>query len=181
MRIVMAVWMLSGVASAQMMVHGVTGTVKSVTPSYLAVVSDESAGPNVFHLADGNHVAVNFGTDLRAGSVDAGKFDKVGDFAVVYYYGYGDQRTALAVKDLGQGPFVKATGTVESYDKHSRKLTLKDDAGKEVALTLPEQVVVDTDGGVDLGKKVSLHKGDRVRVTYSAGEPGAVAFLGEML
>jgi hypothetical protein len=168
-------------ASAQMIVHAVSGSVKAVTPASISVVSDNSDAPNQFNLGMPANVRLNFDSDLRAGSVDPGKFEKVGDFALVYYIGYGNDRTAVAVKDLGSGPFTKTQGTVVDYDKHSRKLTLKDESGKEVSLILDEHLVVDTDTGVDSGRKFSPHKGDRVRVTYSAGTPATVALLGEML
>lgn len=175
--------MLGGAAAAsgQMIVHAVSGEVKAVTPGNISVAPDSSGSESQFTIAGSGNVQLNFGSDLKASSVMPSKFDKIGDYALVYYYGYGDQRTAVAVKDLGTGPFTKTQGTVESFDKHTRTLTLKDESGKDVSLVLDEHMVVDTDQGVDTGRKFSPHKGDHVRVTYAAGTPATVAFLGEML
>jgi hypothetical protein len=168
-------------ASAQMTVHAVTGSVKTVTPHNLSVMVDSSSGSaSKFKIAPSAKLPSEFSHDLRADSTAPESFQKVGDFALVYYYGYGDSQTAVAVKDLGAGPFTKARGTVIAFDKHSRTLTLKDDTGKRVPMLLNDQVVVDTDTGVDSGRKFSPHKGDLVRVTYSAGAPATVAFIGEL-
>lgn len=168
-------------ASAQMTVHAVTGPVKTVTPQNLSVMVDSSSGSaSKFKIKPAAKMPSEFSHDLRADSTAPESFQKVGDYALVYYYGYGNDQTAVAVKDLGAGPFTKAQGTVVAFDKHSRTITLKDDTGKQVPMLLNDQMVVDTDTGVDSGKKFSPHKGDQVRVTYSAGTPATVAFLGEM-
>ncbi len=168
-------------ASAQMAVHAVTGSVKTVTPHAISVLVDTGSGSaSKFKIDPSGKLPPEFSRDLRTDSTAPGSFRKVGDFALVYYYGYGDGQTVVAVKDLGAGPFTKTQGTVIAFDKHSRTLTLEDDKGKQVPLLLSDQMVVDTDTGADSGRKFSPHKGDLVRVTYSAGGPATVAFIGEL-
>jgi len=168
----------TAVASAQMAVHAVTGPVKAVTPNNLSVAVD-SDSTSRFKIMPSAKMPAEFSRDLRADSTPPESFQKVGDFALVYYTGYGSDQTAVAVKDLGAGPFLKVKGTVVDFDKHSRTLTLKDGAGKQLSMLLNDQMVVDTDKGVDSGRKFSPHKGDQIRATYVAGNPATVAFLGE--
>ena len=169
---------ISVAASGQMAVHAMTGMVKSVKPTTISVT--DSSSENSFKVEAPNG-AVKLASDLLAESTTPAKFDKTGDFVLVYFYGWGTDRTAVAVKDLGAGPFMKTQGTVTSFDKHSRKLTLKDDSGKELEMVLGNDLVVDTESGVDTGKKFAPHKGDQVRVTYLTGATPTVVFLRETL
>jgi hypothetical protein len=170
----------ASIASAQMIVHAVTGSVKAVTPQGISVAVDDGS-VSLFRITPSTNVSLKFPGDLRSNATEPAHFQKVGDFVVLYYYGYGLQRTAVAIKDLGAGPFSKCEGTVVTFDKHSRQLTLKDSTGKQVALVLDDALIIDTDSGVDSGRKFSPHKGDDVRVTFGAGTPATVAFLGEAL
>jgi hypothetical protein len=166
-------------AWAQMVVHAVSGTVKAVQPETQTVeVAVDPNSTSRFKLAENSKAPLEFDSELRADATDPAKFGHVGDYAVVYYYGYDDNRTAVAMKDLGPGPFTKVEGTVTGFDKHNRTVTLKDDSGKTVALKLDDHLVVDTDMSVDSGRHYSPHKGDRVRVTYTAanGANDAVFF-----
>lgn len=166
-----------GSAGAQMVVHAVTGMVKAVNaPSQTMDVTVESGATNQFKLPGDAKVALDFDNDLRSDSVEASQFKHVGDFAVVYYYGYDDDRTAVAVKDLGAGPFSKVDGTVTSFDKHTRMLKIVDDSGKPKQFALSDHLVVDSGMRVDSGRSYDPHKGYQVRVTYttSGGKNTAV-------
>jgi hypothetical protein len=166
-------------ASAQMAVHAVTGMVKAVGPHSISVATDSDTTSKFIITPSAQALA--FPDDLRAAATDAGKFQKTGDFVVVYYYGFNDQRTVVAVKDLGPGPFTKVEGTVTAFDKHTRALTLKDSTGKEITLACNDSLVIDVDNGVQSGRKFAPHKGDQVRVTYGAGATPTIAFLHESL
>ncbi len=167
-------------ASAQMSVHAVVGMVKHVDANSISIAVDSDTTKR-YMIEPSTHVSLEFPAELRASATDAGKFQKIGDYVLLYYYGFGSEPTAAAVKDLGPGPFAKVQGQVVSFDKHSHMLTLKDDAGKQVTLSMNDSVVVDKDTGVDSGKKFSPHKGDEVRVTYGTGATPTVAFLRETL
>ncbi|MES2393595.1 MAG: hypothetical protein V4555_18300 [Acidobacteriota bacterium] len=163
-----------------MTVHAVTGMVNAVTPTSLSLAASNGV-TSEFTIDPSARVSVTFDSGLRADTAAPAQFNKVGDFVVVYYYGYDTQRTAIAIKDLGAGPFTKAQGTVVAFDKHTRSLTLRNASGKETSLVLEDSLIVDTDTGVSAGRRFSPHKGDQVRVTYTAGTPATVAFLRESL
>jgi hypothetical protein len=168
-----------GSAGAQMVVHAVSGMVKAVNANSdtMDVVVDNGA-TSVFKLSTNAKVTLDFDNALRSDSVDASKFEHIGDFVVVYYYGYDDNRTAVTVKDLGAGPYQKVEGTVAAFDKHNRTMTVKDDAGKSEAFALNEHLVVDRGTSVDSGRGYSAHKGDHVIVTYApAADKNSAVFI----
>ncbi len=155
-------------AGAQMIVHAVSGTVKTINPATKTIdVTVDSGDTSEFKLAPNAKVTLDFDNTLRSDATAANKFQKVGDYAVVYYYGYDDDRTAVAIKDLGAGPFQKIEGTVVNFDKHSRTMTVKDDAGKTETFVLGPHLVVDLGMSVASGRSYDPHKGYSVRVTYS--------------
>jgi hypothetical protein len=171
--------LLCASAYSQMVVHAVSGQIKAVNAAGKTLnVAGSDGSTNVFKLTSGRPVSLDFGNELRSESVDPDKFQHVGDFAVVYYYGYDDDRTVVAVRDLGAGPFLKVDGTVVSFDKKDRVMTVKDAAGKAHAFTLSDHLVVDSDMGVDSGRKYDPHKGAQVRVTYTqSGNQSSAVFV----
>jgi hypothetical protein len=168
------------VVSAQMAVHGAVGTVKAVRPHTIAVAVDGDA-PTLYVTTPTEHVEARLGSDLKADSMAAVKMQTVGEAVLVYYYGFGSDTTAVAIKDLGAAAYTKVQGTVTAFDKKSRMLTLKDEKGKEITAQLADTLVVDTDMGVESGKKFAPHMGDKVRVTFMAGATPTVTFLREVL
>jgi hypothetical protein len=176
---VVALAAFCGGAGAQMVVHAVSGMVKAINPNAKTMdVAVENGSTSEFKLPNDAKVSLDFDKTLESDSVAAGKFDHVGDFVVVYYYGYDDNRTAVAVKDLGAGPFQKIEGTVASYDKHDHTMMVKDDGGKSEDFALNDHLVVDRGISVDSGRGYSPHKGDHVVVTYTpAGASNAAVFI----
>ena len=179
-------WMLAvtlmaccGTAGAQMVVHAVSGIVKAIDPHAKTMdVEVDTGGTSQFKLAANPKVALDFDNALRSDSVDPEKFEHVGDFVVVYYYGYDADRTAVALKDLGAGPFEKIEGTVVSFDKHARTMTVKDDSGKSAPFALSDHLIVDTGMSVASGRGFDPHKGWQVRVTYTnAGDKNTAVFV----
>lgn len=163
--------------SAQMTVHAVSGTVKTVTPTAMEV-SIDGTSTSWFKVAPGAKVNLAFENDLRSDAVAADQFHKQGAFVVVYFYGFGSDQTAVAVKELSSGPYAKIAGKVTAYDHHEHKLTVQDDAGKSRTFALADHLIVDTDMGADDGHKYTPHKGDDVRVTYASNAtPQTVAFV----
>ncbi len=171
-------WMLTvalmtccATAGAQMVVHAVTGVVKAINPQAKTIdVTVENGSTSEFNMATNGKVALDFDSALRSDATEPSKFDHVGDFAVVYFYGYDSNQTAVGVKDLGTGPFQKIDGTVTNFDKHTRTLTVKDDGGKTEQFTLSDHLVVDTGMNVESGRGYDPHKGYSVRVTYTTAE-----------
>lgn len=167
--------------SAQMVVHAVSGKIKAINLPSKTVDMISAGADNEFKIGADQHVSLSFNNDLRSQSVDPNQFKDVGDFAVVYYYGVDNDRTAVAIKDLGAGPFQKLNGTVVNFNKKSRLMTVKDAAGKLHRLTLSDHLVIDTDLGADNGRKFDPHKGDPVAVTYTtSGNQNVAVFLRSM-
>ncbi|SEG52273.1 hypothetical protein SAMN05421819_3284 [Bryocella elongata] len=164
-------------ARAQMSVHALSGVVKAVGPMGIDVQIGSDTTTH-FKLAPGAKVAVNFDGGLRSDSVAANEFHHVGAFIVVYFYGYGSDVTAVAVKELNAGPYAKVEGRITDYDRRGHKMTLTDADGKTHSFTLADHLIVDSDEGADDGRKFSPRKGDDVRVTYaSSGTQGTVSFI----
>jgi hypothetical protein len=166
-------------AGAQMVVHAVSGVVKAINPDSKTMdVTVESGATSQFKLPSKAKVTLDFDKALQSDSVEASAFQHVGNFVVVYYYGFDDDRTAVAVKDLGAGPFLKDEGTVVSFDKHARTMTVKDDGGKSETFALNDQLVVDSGLSVASGRNYDPRKGYHVTVTYTqAGDKNSAVFI----
>ena len=166
-------------ASAQMVVHAVSGMVKAVNPDSKTMdVTVDNGTTSQFKLPSKAKVTLDFDKALLSDSVSASGFQHVGNYAVVYYYGYGNDVTAVAVKDLGTGPFLKIEGTVLSFDKHDRTMTVKDDAGKSEVIVLTDHMVLDSGVSVTSGRGYEPHKGYHVIATYaSAGDKNTAVFV----
>jgi hypothetical protein len=160
----------------QMIVHAMTGTIRAVSITELTATS--SGVTQTFSLKPKSHPSLNFDRDLREDSTPAADFHKIGAFAVIYYYGYSANKTAVAVKDLGAGPFERTRGTVKHFDKHNRHLTITTVAGKVQDFIMAEKAVIDTGMRVKPGRKMDPPNGSHVRVT-TVPENGAqtVVFL----
>jgi hypothetical protein len=109
--------------------------------------------------------------DLRAEVVPADKFTAKGHQVVLLYEGYGDQRTAVAVHDLG-ATVTANLGTVERYDKHGHVLTIKTAAGKELAFHVNATTIADAPEGATDGLRFEPSKGDHVTVASTVGPKG---------
>ena len=166
-------------AGAQMVVHAMSGMVKAVNPDSKTMdVTVDNGDTSQFKLPTKAKVTLDFDKALQLDSVNASDFQHVGDYVVVYYYGYGNDRTAVAVKDLGAGPFLKIEGTVVSFDKHDRTMTVKDDAGKSQAVTLTDHMVLDSGVNVSSGRGYEPHKGYHVIATYTqAGDKNTAVLV----
>ena len=153
-------------AHAQMVVHAVSGTVKSVdSKAKTMTVAVDQGSDMQFKMQSGNPPALMFDSELRGDAVDASKFNGVGDFVVVYFYGFDTDRTAVAVKDFGKGQLEKLTGTVTAYDKHKHTLAVRTSDGKTQTFPLDNKAVVDTGMGLEAGRKFDPSKGENIRVT----------------
>ena len=77
--------------------------------------------------------------------------------------------------DLGKGPFDKSVGTVTKFDRHAHTLTVKDDSGIEATFRIGANTVGDMTAGAVQGFKYEVAKGEKVRVTATAGNGGGCA------
>ena len=165
--VVFSVAVLPVGAHAQMVVHALSGTVKAVNAQSLELTTNADT-TSEFKIAPDPAPALEFDNGLRATATVAGKFNHPGDFAVVYYYGFGSDQTAVAMQDLGSGPFQKVEGTVTGFDKHARAVTVKDSSGQSHTFNLSDHLIVDEEQTVAEGRRYAPHKGETIVVAYSA-------------
>jgi hypothetical protein len=80
----------------------VTGTVNNInlTAKTITVVTDDGSG-GTFKAMTNSKTPVEFDKTLRADATAADAFKKNETRVIVYYFGEGDERTAVALRDLG--------------------------------------------------------------------------------
>jgi hypothetical protein len=163
-------------AWGQMIVYAMTGTIRSVTTTELIATSDGQAVS--FVVEPKSHPSFSFNKELREDSTPIADFHKSDTFAVIYYYGGSPDRTAVAVKDLGAGPFARTTGTVSHFDRHTRHLTIRTADGKTQDVIVGENAVVDSGMNVEPGRKADPSNGSLVRATtVQKNDAPTVVFL----
>jgi len=164
-------------AQGQERVHAVSGTVTSVNPKIgmIEVNTDDGSSGHFQWLKSGT--AVDFNKAVSDDAIAADKFHLVGHHVIVYYFGEGAIRTAVALRDLGDGSLDKSTGTVVKLNRHDRTLTIKSASGAEVSFHLDPKTVADTATGVMENFKFDLNKGDAVRVTAEEANGTNTALL----
>ena len=152
---------------AQEVVHALTGTVSSInnTAKTITVLQDNGSmgvfqGPNA-------KARFEFDKKIAAETTAANRFDQQGAYVIVFYFGDGDGRTAVALKNLGKGPFSSTEGVVERFDGHSHFITVRDNAGTVLTFKIDDGTVAEGNLGVVEGRKFAAEKGDHVRVVSS--------------
>lgn len=164
-------------ASAQEVVHALTGTVNNINQAAktITVVTDDGSAGTFSDLA-ASHGKVDLDKGIRADAVPADDFKQRGAHVIVYYYGFGSSRTVVALRNLGPGPFTKTDGTVVKFDKGEHSVIVKDQSGATKSFKLTEDTVADTGTGAVDGHKFDPPKGDHVLVISKAenGEPTAL-------
>jgi hypothetical protein len=168
---------LAGAANGQEVIHAAYGTIVDAN----ATTNDFSVrawdGPIVdFHAASKSAKPVTFEKNLRAQTVAATGEHLKGTKVLVFYYGYGNVRTAVAIKDVGQEDVGKVNGAVEKYDRHNHELTIAGQGSSPTLLALTAQTVVDTPDGVVEGNKFHADKGEQINAVFAkdAGTNSAV-------
>ncbi len=149
-------------ASAQWAIHALAGTLKSTNRSAFVLNTDDGT-PGDFQVPNLSKVNMTFDKEVRAETIAPDKLTGNAGQVIVFFYGDGVVRTAVAVESVGAGPFQKLTGTVLKYDKHAHILTLQTDAG-EKTFPIGEKTIVDTPDGVVPGHKFNAGRGDHLRL-----------------
>jgi uncharacterized protein YjdB len=153
-------------ATGQQVVHGLTGTVTAIYPATNTIqVSTDDGSLAVFEILTKKNVLLNFEKNVKALTIPASSFTKANCQVVIFFYGDNDDRTTVAVEDLGAEPLVKSEGTVVKLDKHLHVLTIKNSAGAEETYHIDAKTLADSSSGVMEGQKFDADKGSRVRVT----------------
>ena len=165
-------------SQAQEMIHALTGTVSEVDAAAKTItVLQDSGSEGVFHALTNAKTRIVFDKKIEAASTAAPAFDKQGAYAIVFYFGMDDNRTAVAVKSLGSGPFSSISGVVTKFDGHAHSITVQDDSGTQQSFRIDADTVAETTLGVIVGLKLDGHKGDRVRIVSSQVNGAATALF----
>jgi hypothetical protein len=153
-------------ANAQEVVHALAGTVTSINPTQQTIIiKTDDGSEGLFKDLIKSNVSFDFDRNVRAAAIPASSFTNKGAHVIVYYFGGGDVRTAVALQELGAGPLQKVSGSVYKFNKHEHLLTIKDAAGTNESFRIDPKTVAETPWGAVEGEKFDPGKGDRVRVT----------------
>ncbi len=153
-------------ATAQEVVHALCGTVSSINSTAKTItVSTDDGSEGLFKDLTRSNVSLHFDKRIRAAATTADSFTKNGVRVIVYYFGDDDVRTAVALQDLGTGPFEKKIGTVVKFNRHEHELTIKDQSAGVESFHVSNKTVSETAFGAAAGDELNLEEGEQVRVT----------------
>lgn len=168
-----------GSASAQEIVHALSGTVTKVDPQAktIQVTTNDGSEGTFSYPSQKGATEVSFDRDVKGRTTPVASFDKTNEQVVVYYYGNDSVRTAVAVQDLGPGPFDTVEGTVTKFNRKQREISVKDGSGKEWSFTIDPKAMADSTMGAVPGDRFSPSKGDNVRVIATKASGGETALF----
>ena len=170
--------LLAAACSAQEVIHALTGTVRSIGASEKSLVIFQDSGRQMMFKGSGNAkvraaLQKKFGDETI--SVDGLKAE--GAYVIVFYYGGGDEPMAVALKDLGRGPFTATSGTVAKFDSRKRLVTVQDETGTLHTFKISGDTVVEGAMGVVDGPKFSPEMGARLRVVATKADVEDIALF----
>jgi Cu/Ag efflux protein CusF len=165
-------------AHAQEVVHALSGTVNAIDAKAktITVITDDGS-EGFFKDLGKAKPSLEFDKRVRAETVAPDTFDKKGDRIILFYVGFGEDRTAIALRDLGPGPFEEATGTVVKMDKGAHLVTIKTAAGAAESFRVDPGTIAESDGGPVQGEKFDVREGEHVRVIASPGTGNKAALF----
>ncbi len=150
---------------AQQVVHALTGTVSGTDDlsKTLIVFQDNGSEGQFKDMTSGKvHVVIDKKIGLDTSAAEANK--KKGTYVIVFYFGDSEDRTAVALKNLGAGPFTSTEGTVTKFEGKQHSITVQDKSGATQTFKIAEGTVAEGYMGVIDGFKFQAAKGDHVRV-----------------
>jgi hypothetical protein len=151
---------------AQEVVHAVTGIVTAVYPDkdQLTIKTNDDSGGD-FQYEKELKTDIEFDKAVREGTVKPNDFNKIGDHVVAYYFGNGQKRTIVGIKDFGSAGLKVASGTLVTVKHHA--LSVKTDAGATETFDIAKDASAETSVGVISGLKFGADEGTRVTVRYT--------------
>jgi hypothetical protein len=164
-------------ASAQQVVHALTGTVSSIDGvAKTLTVFQDNGSEKQFKDMIGNksRVVIDKKISLDSMTLDASKAK--GSYVIVFYCGDNDARSVVALKDLGAGPFTSAEGTVTKFEGKGHSISIQDKTGATQTFRIAPETIAEGYMGVVDGFKFGASKGDRIRVVAST-DGGALTAL----
>jgi Tfp pilus assembly protein PilE len=166
------------VAHAQERIYAVSGTVTGINPKIqMTEVDTDDGTTGHFRWIKTPGPAIDFNKTVSADATPPDKFTTKGDHAIVYFFGEGDVRTVVALRDLGAGPVEITTGAVVKLNRKERTLTIQKAAGAQVSFHLDPKTVADTTNGVMEDLKFDFNKGDSIRVASAQVNGSDTALL----
>ncbi len=169
------------VSPAQEVIHALTGVATKVDSSTHTITLTENDGTQSIIKDDSkSHPRYDFDKALESSATASSDFDKQGDRVILYYFGDGWQRRAVAVKDLGPAPMKIATGVVKHWDRHHHVITIKAADGTTQTFQLDASTAVDTPTGVVNGDRFDPQNGDQISIKYvNKDQNNEAVFLNE--
>jgi hypothetical protein len=163
--------------TAQEVVHALTGSVVSIEASAKTIgVYTDSHSESTFKDMTNPNTPINFDKNIRTIATSADSFNTKGAYVIVFYYGGGDERTAVALRGLGPGPFSQDIGTIVKIEGR-KSISVADGSGSIKSFKLTSNTVAETDYGAVIGSKYQPHQGDKIRVTASVVNGNEVALF----
>jgi hypothetical protein len=161
--------------AAQEIVHALIGTVSGIDPSNKTITVFQNGTRSTFRAMTSSKTQISFSKRFAEASIPATLFQKQGSCVVVFYYGMDQNRTAVALKDLGQGPFSSTIGKVSGWDGHTHTLFVTGPDGKH-SFKEDSDTVAETYAGAVGGADFHAESGEYVRVVSAMknGSPTAL-------
>lgn len=166
---------------SQEIVHAMCGTVSSISPATKTLtLFQDSGSPATFSINSNSTKRISLDKKVAGEVTEAKQFQKQGAYVILFYYGMEENRTAVAVKNLGAGPFTSVTGEVTGWNGHSETVSVKGKDGSVHSYKFDPQTVAETYQGVVNGSRFDVNKGEQVRLVASTrnGTP-TVLFIRE--
>ena len=164
-------------STAQEVVHALTGTVTSMNLGKTIQVDADDGTEVDFKDFTKANIPLEFDRDLRSQATSADSFKTKGTHVIVYYFGEGNQRTAVALQGLPPGPLKRTIGTVVKFDKHQRLMSVESTPGGIQLFHIEPTTVVESSVGAVEGRKFDPQKRDQVRVTAAPAQGTATALF----
>jgi hypothetical protein len=165
-------------ATAQEVVHALTGSVVSIDSSAMAItVFTDKHTQVLFKDMTNSHAPAGFDKTIRIDPAATDTSKKVGAYVIVFYFGGGDIQSVVALRSLGSGPFTQGSGTVVKFDAKEHSISVKDDSGAVASYKITSDTVAETGFGAVGGLKFHAEKGDQVRITASTVDGTATALF----
>lgn len=160
-------------SAAQQVVHALTGTVSSIDAGKTITVFQDNGSTGEYQDMTNGRIRTSFDKRIAAETTPAATFNHKGAYAIVFYYGE-DDRTAVAIKSLGAGPFTSVSGTVKNFDGHTHSIAVQDDSGSVQTFKIDDHTVAEGMYGAVPGVKLQPVKGDHVRIVASKNDDTAL-------
>jgi hypothetical protein len=165
-------------ATAQEVIHALVGTITSVDATAKTITLDTGDGSQTyFKFPPDTKTSIVFDKNIRTDAAAAGEFQQSGARVIVYYFGDGDVRAAVALRSLGTGPFTEITGTVAEFQKDKHSLLVADKSRAVQSFKIASSTVVESGMGATEGLKLQPQQGDQIRVIAAVVNGTATALF----